>query len=261
MGKIKKPNPCPSPPPALTIPFEVSQSNRLESRMLQEIARVFSSNGVLVQGSQSVPAPNRKGAVAPGGPGPADGVRGGDNSGSVPKFDQASSKLELSRRGRELQSTTADSPRQSTLPSGGTSLAQGPAAASAQSDGSAPADAKATPAKSAANGQPLSPEQEKQVRDPEKHDRQVKAQTEQRAALAPSDPSGQDRAVAAAAAQMAAQAQAEMAKGEGSEGGSGADTEKGPGADAPNGPGTAAAARMRAYGRPSAARASLSVYA
>ncbi|GEM_PF-1242490 len=39
-----------------------------------------------------------------------------------------------------------------------------------------------------------------------------KAQTVQRAALAPADPSGQDRAVAAAAAQMATQAQSEMAK-------------------------------------------------
>jgi hypothetical protein len=192
---------------------------------------------------------------------------------------------------------------------------QSAAAASAQPDGAAPADAKATSAKSAAGGKTLTPEEQKQVRELEKRDTEVKAheaahqaaaggqarggaafeyqagpdgknyavgghvdievspvqgnpqatlekaQTAQRAALAPSDPSGQDRAVAAAAAQMAAQAQAEMAKGEGSEGGPGAGAEKGPGEDAPSGPGSANAARMRAYGRSSAARASLSVYA
>ncbi|MDB5106749.1 MAG: hypothetical protein JWP91_4438 [Fibrobacteres bacterium] len=47
-----------------------------------------------------------------------------------------------------------------------------------------------------------------------------KAQTVQRAALAPADPSGQDRAVAAAAAQMAMQAQKEMNQG-GEAGGTG----------------------------------------
>ncbi|MBW8887219.1 MAG: hypothetical protein JF616_05605 [Fibrobacteres bacterium] len=266
--------------------------------MLQEIARVFSSNGVLIQGSQSVPAPKRQaasaaaapaaGALAPGGQGPANGAQDGDDSGSGAKFDQASSKLELSRRGRELQSA---------------------AAASAQPDGAASADAKATQAKSAAGVKTLTPEEEKQVRELKKRDTEVKAheaahqaaaggqarggaafdyqtgpdgknyavgghvdidvspvqgnpqatlehaRTAQRAALAPADPSGQDRAVAAAAAQMAAQAQAEMTKGKG------ADKESGTGDVPERGPGPANADRMRAYGRPSAARASFNVFA
>jgi len=86
-----------------------------------------------------------------------------------------------------------------------------------------------------------------------------KARTAQRAALAPADPSGQDRAVAAAAAQMASQAQAEMAKGTGPEGGPEEGPENGP--EKKGAPGAADAGRMRAYGRPSAARASFSVYA
>jgi hypothetical protein len=75
----------------------------------------------------------------------------------------------------------------------------------------------------------------------------AKAMTAQRAALAPADPSGQDRAVAAAAAQMAMQAQNEL------------------GGEAPGGEASAGgperAASFRAYRRQPAAGAALSVYA
>jgi len=269
--------------------------------MLQEIARVFSSNGVLLQGSEPVPAPNRRAPAAAG----CD-HKGPDCHCFGPQFDQASAKLELSRRGRDLQAADA---------------------ASEPPDGTAPADAKPAAAGSAADGKPLSAEQEEQVRELKDRDRQVKAheaahqaaaggqarggaafeyqtgpdgksyaigghvdievspvrgnpqatlqkaQTAQRAALAPADPSGQDRAVAAAAAQMAAQAQAEMAQGkaqdDGAKGaavasnasGTEAAVENGHGGTAENVPGAGMAGRMRAYGRSSAAKASFSVYA
>ena len=241
--------------------------------MLHDIARVFSSNGVLLQGSQAVPVPDRPAAASAAAAASAPAAQGADKAASGPKFDQASSKLDLSSRGKEK-------------------LAAG---------------------KHGADGKPLTPEQEKQVRELQKRDTEVKAheaahqaaaggqarggaafeyqagpdgknyavgghvdievspvqgnpqatlekaRTAQRAALAPADPSGQDRAVAAAAAQMASQAQAEMAKGTGPEGGPEEGPENGP--EKKGAPGAADAGRMRAYGRPSAARASFSVYA
>lgn len=209
--------------------------------MLRDIARVFSSNGVLIPGSEAVPVYGG----SKGGKSPAAGAcdhKGSDCHCFGPRFDQASAKLELSQGGRERQAADASQ---------------------------APKDAGDSPKAGesrGADGKPLTPDQEKQVRELEKRDRQVKAheaahqasaggqarggaafeyqsgpdgkryavgghvdidvspvsgnpqatlekaRTAQRAALAPSDPSGQDRSVAAAAAQMAAQAEKQIAR-------------------------------------------------
>lgn len=270
--------------------------------MLRDIARVFSSNGVLIPGSEAVPVYGGD----KGGKSPAAGAcdhKGADCHCFGPKFDQASAKLELSQRGRERLAAGAS---QAAVDAGAS------AQASDQSDQSGQS-AKAA-GKLGADGKPLSPEQEKQVRELEKRDRQVKAheaahqaaaggqarggaafeyqsgpdgkryavgghvdidvspvsgnpqatlekaQTAQRAALAPADPSGQDRAVAAAAVQMAAQAQKEIEQGQDSA--SGGEPGDGEGRIASEGDaGSARATRMRAYARPRAAGASLNVYA
>ncbi|MDB5049517.1 MAG: hypothetical protein JWO30_2588 [Fibrobacteres bacterium] len=204
--------------------------------MFSQIAQVFSSQGVLLPGSERIPVYGKKGSEAP-----CDHKN--DCSCFAAKFDQASAKLELSRQGMEKS-----------------------AGKSAQKDSAG------DPKK--ADGKPLDEDEQKQVRELEKRDREVKAHeaahlagaggyakggagyeykagpdgkqyavgghvdidaspvkgnpratlqkaaTVQRAALAPSNPSGADRAVAAAAAQMAVQAQKEMAESpEGKDGG------------------------------------------
>ena len=253
--------------------------------MLQDIARVFSSNGVLIPGSEAIPVYGRK-APAAG----AHDHKGADSHSFGPQFDQASAKLELSPGGRERQ------------------------AADASQAGNDPGSSSRAAESRGADGKPLTPDQEKQVRDLEKRDRQVKAheaahqaaaggqvrggaafeyqsgpdgkryavgghvdidvspvsgnpqatlekaRTAQRAALAPSDPSGQDRAVAAAAVQMAAQAEKEIARGQDAPGGNEPADGEGPTAKG-GGAASAQANRMRAYARPRAAGAALNVFA
>jgi hypothetical protein len=232
--------------------------------MLTQLAQVFSSQGVVLfgtNGSERVPI-YKKAAPEP----PCD--HKGDCSCFAPKFEQASAKLELSKQAKsrlESDKTARDS--------------------------------------QTVDGKPLSGEEQKQVKDLEKRDREVKAheaahkasaggnaqggasyeyasgpdgrqyavgghvdidvspvrgdpqatvqkaQSVQRAALAPSDPSGQDRAVAAAAAQMARQAQSEVAKG--STGGGSGDEQSPTGFDP-----------RRAYGQQASRKgASVSVFA
>jgi hypothetical protein len=203
--------------------------------MISQLAQVFSSQGVVLPGAERVPVYDRSKAEAP-----CDHKDGCSCFG--PKFDQASAKLELSRRAMEA-------------------MGQDEGAKDRESEG-----AKAANGPKKADGKPLSEEEAKQVRELEKRDREVKAHeaahkasaggyakggagydyqagpdgkqyavgghvdidagpiqgnpratlqkamTVQRAALAPADPSGADRAVAAAAAQMALQAQKEMAQ-------------------------------------------------
>jgi hypothetical protein len=270
--------------------------------MLQDIARVFSSNGVLIPGSEAIPVYGGRN----GGKSQATGAcdhKGPDCHCFGPKFDQASAKLELSQGGRERQASEA-------------SRDAGDPGSSSKGAGSRGAD-----------GKPLTPDQEKQVRELEKRDREVKAheaahqaaaggqarggaafeyrsgpdgksyavgghvdidvspvsgnpqatlekaRTAQRAALAPADPSGQDRSVAAAAVQMAAEAEKEIARGGDEEGGAAGGTEPadgegraakdGSGGSKGNGAGAgpAGAARFSAYARPRAAGAALNVFA
>lgn len=295
--------------------------------MLHELARVFSSQGVLVPGSEKVAVQDRKGAA----PAVCD-HKGPDCHCFGPKFEQASAKLELSRTGRALQAAdaAASSGKEAgadagagTVTDAGTGTDAATAASAPAKDGGEDGSSRTGAAgRTGADGKPLGPEAEKQVRDLEKRDREVKAheaahqaaaggqarggaafqyqtgpdgkryavgghvdidvspvqgnpratlakaQTAQRAALAPADPSGQDRAVAAAAAQMAVQAQQEIAAGQAGGGSGGEDGAAGgrrPGAEdgARNGAGTGgpASARMRAYLARPTAGAALSVYA
>ena len=231
--------------------------------MFSQIAQVFSSQGILLPGSERIPAYGKSRGEAP-----CD--HKGNCSCFAPKFDQAAAKLELSKGARDKLDVSG---------------AEGSAAQSA-----------AEPKK--ADGKPLDKEEQKQVRELEKRDREVKAHeaahkasaggyarggagyeyqtgpdgrqyavgghvdidagpvqgnpratlqkalTVQRAALAPADPSGADRAVAASAARMAMEAQKEMAQDpEGKPGGGGRDP-------------------RRAYARPAASTGTgLSVYA
>jgi hypothetical protein len=253
--------------------------------MLNEIARVFSSQGVLIPGSEAVPVSGRQPGARP-----ACDHKGPDCRCFGPKFAQAAAKLEISARGRALQAASA---------AGNGDEASGPDQPSAAADGKG------------SDGKPLSADEEKQIHELEKRDREVKAHeaahqasaggqargganfdyqagpdgkryavgghvdidvspvegnpratlakamTAQRAALAPADPSGQDRAVAAAAAQVAMQAQKELASGKGDPGQGG--PENGGGTE--NAGGTARSASQRAYRRQPATGAALSVYA
>lgn len=240
--------------------------------MLNDIARVFSSQGVLIPGSEAVPVSGRQAVTRS-----ACDHKGPDCRCFGPKFEQAAAKLELSARGRALQAGSA-----------------GPSEGQSGSGEGSPSAAKGK----GPDGKPLTSEEEKQVRELEKRDREVKAHeaahqaaaggqarggasfeyqagpdgknyavgghvdidvspvqgnpratlakamTAQRAALAPADPSGQDRSVAASASQMALQAQKELAQGKGGEDG-----------------GRERAANLRGYRRQPAMGAALSVYA
>ncbi len=248
--------------------------------MLNEIARVFSSNGVLIPGSDYAPVQGRKAKATS-----ACDHKGPDCTCFEPKFDQAAAKLELSQQGKDKAEAGAKADDAPGKPEAGAATKKG------------------------ADGKPLSDDEQKAVQELTKRDREVKAheaahqasagghakggasfdyqtgpdgrqyavgghvdidvspvkgnpeatlqkaQTVQRAALAPADPSGQDRAVAAAAAQMALQAQREAAEekagagksengGEGS--GNDASDRRDPGAEATS---AADSARIRGYGR------------
>lgn len=228
--------------------------------MLSQLAQVFSSQGVVLQGSERIPVYRKKAAPET----PCD--HKGNCSCFAPKFEQASARLELSKQARSRQESDR-AERDS----------QGDSAATEAEGGAGPESAGLKKA----DGKPLSDEEQKQVKQLEKRDLEVKAheaahkasaggnvrggasydyqtgpdgrqyavgghvdidvspvqgnpratlqkaQTVQRAALAPADPSGQDRAVAAAAARMALQAQGEVAQ-ESAKGGPGSDGSGGP---------------------------------
>ncbi|MEO6098170.1 MAG: putative metalloprotease CJM1_0395 family protein [Fibrobacteria bacterium] len=269
--------------------------------MFSQLAQVFSSQGVVLQGSEPIPVYKKKAAPEA----PCD--HQGNCSCFAPRFEQASAKLELSKQAKsrmESDKIARDS--------------QGGVAASGTEGGaqSAGPDKSAGPEK--ADGKPLSDEERKQIHELERRDREVKAheaahkasaggnarggasyeyqtgpdgsryavgghvdidvspvqgnpratlekaRTVQRAALAPADPSGQDRAVAAAAAQMALQAQSEVAS-ESAMGGSTRSGESGATRE-PGEHGEEKAAQgfdsRNAYGRQASGKgASISIYA
>jgi hypothetical protein len=255
--------------------------------MLNEIARVFSSNGVLIPGSEAVPVRDRRGsAKMPGAAGGATGAAG---------FDQDAAKVEISSQGRELQK---NGPRETGADGKPLSdeekkqihelekrdrevrahEAAHQAAAGGNARGGASFEYQAGPdGKQYAIGGHVDIDVSPVQGNPRAT--LQKAMTVQAAALAPADPSGQDRSVAAAAARMALEAQKELAQG-----GDGADKAGAYGAKRPNergaspdsgtadqygtgaglsgdaAVGPAQASRIRSYGRASHAGAALSVY-
>jgi hypothetical protein len=265
--------------------------------MLRDIARVFSSQGVLIPGAEAVPVSDRKGSA-----GSACDHKSAACGCFGPRFEQAAARLELSARGREL---SAGAVRAGAEPPAGEGEDRAPGAG----PGKTGADGGA--ARKGADGEPLGEEDLKRVRELEKRDREVKAHeaahqaaaggqarggagyeyetgpdgkryavgghvdidvspvqgnpratlekamNAQRAALAPADPSGQDRAVAAAAAQMAMRAQGEMARGEGG----GEDAGRSGDEAYAAGPVPRGSRADRAYRPARAAGVSLSVYA
>ncbi len=138
--------------------------------MISQLAQMFSSQGVLVQGTQYAPAPPKKKAASA----IADSKHPGDSFAA--KFDQASAKLQLSK-GAQAKLAADGKP----LSEDGKTYAVG---------GHVDIDAS-----------PVQGNPQATLR---------KAQTVQQAALAPADPSGQDQAVAAAVDQMAIQARTEI---------------------------------------------------
>lgn len=115
--------------------------------MLSELARVFSSQGVLIQGTQYAPGRGRSNSTI------ADSEEIGEGQRFAVEFEQASAKLELSKAAKERIAETERLARQ-----------------------------------------------DKDVR------------SHEQAHLASADPSGQDRAVAAAAAAMALEARKALAQ-------------------------------------------------
>lgn len=187
--------------------------------MFSQIAQVFSSSGVLLPGSESIPV-YRKAKSAE----PCD--HKGDCSCFGPKFDQASAKLELSRSGRD-QAANPGPKKADGKPLNEDEKKE--VEALAKRDREVKAHEAAHQASAAgfarggANFEYKSGPDGKQYAvgghvnidaGPVQGNPRAtlqKSQVVQRAALAPADPSGADRAVAAAAAQMALQAQKELA--------------------------------------------------
>jgi hypothetical protein len=215
--------------------------------MLSQIAQVFSSQGVVLPGTELVPVRARP-AAAPG-----------DPASFKAAFDQASAKLDISRQGKKLAAGRKDAGgkdlgddekktvealkkrdmevrrhEQQHIASGGGftgganfEYEQGPDGKAYAVGGHVSIDA------SPVSGNPQAT--------------LAKAQIVQRAALAPADPSGQDRAVAAAAAQMAIEARKqidEKTRGGGSEAPQG-NAEDTPSAEAAS----ASPAALRGYAR------------
>ena len=184
--------------------------------MISELARVFSSQGVLIQGTTYASRPSKLKFKSENGAAqnPADSFSA--------QFDQASAKLELSKAAKEKMNAGGEplseeeqkvvedmakrdkevrAHEQAHLANAG-----GVAKGGANYEFKTGPDDKLYAVGGHVNidASPIKGNPSATIQ---------KAQAVQRAALAPSDPSGQDRAMAAAAAQMALQAQKEMAAG------------------------------------------------
>ena len=241
--------------------------------MFTQLAQVFATHGVVLPGTERVPFYGKPKAVTQNG-------QKDWSEGFAPKFEQAAAKLELSRQAiKRMEETEAAKTGDKTEgPSGDSNAQEGNVAGSAVTAEGKPLsederkhveslkkgdrEVKSHEAahKASAGGNAGAAAYEFQTGpdgrryavgghvsidsrpvqgNPEATLR--KAQTIQRAAMAPADPSGQDRAVASAAVQMALQAQKEK----GQENRSAART--GSGAEA-----VAARDPRHAYGRESA---------
>ena len=233
--------------------------------MFSELARVFSSQGVVLPGAERIPVYKKS---------PAESPCDHKNNCScfAPKFDQAAAKLELSKQGRDSAGAAKAANAANAADTSGSvnmssaAVAADPAITGEASGADAQASGGAATSTKDAEGKPLDEDARKQVEELRKRDREVKAheaahkaaaggnakgaagyeyqkgpdgrqyavgghvdiemspvqgnpqatlakaRTVQRAAMAPADPSGQDRSVAAAAAQMASQAQQEISE-------------------------------------------------
>lgn len=181
--------------------------------MFSQLASVFSSSGVVLPGSEHIPV-YKKAA--------ADAVCDHKNNCScfAPKFEQASAKLELSKQAvshmTEAQNLSDDEKKQvKEMQQRDREVKAHEAAHQASAGGNAKGAAgyeyRVGPdGKQYAVGGHVDIDMSPVQGSPE--GTLQKARAVQRAATAPADPSGQDRAVAAAAAQMAAQAQKEIAQ-------------------------------------------------
>ena len=181
--------------------------------MFSQLASVFSSSGVVLPGSERIPV-YKKAA----GEGACDHKN--DCSCFAPKFDQASAKLELSKQAltqtNGAKSLSEDEKQQvREMQQRDREVKAHEAAHMASAGGNAKGGAGyeyqvGPDGKQYAMGGHVDIVMSPVQGNPE--GTLQKARTVQRAATAPADPSGQDRAVAAAAAQMAAQAQKQIAQ-------------------------------------------------
>lgn len=180
--------------------------------MISQLAQVFSSQGVLVQGTQYASAPPKKKNAA------ASDARD-PNKSFAAKFEQASAKLELSK-GAQAKMAADGKPLSEGDKKAVEELAKVDkqvhaheqahmASAGGVARGGANYEYKKGPdGKNYAVGGHVNIDASPVEGNPQATLR--KAQTVQAAALAPADPSGDDRSVAAAAAQMAIQARKEI---------------------------------------------------
>ena len=181
--------------------------------MFSQLASVFSSSGVVLPGSEHIPV-YKKAA--------ADAVCDHKNNCScfTPKFEQASAKLELSKQAvshmTEAQNLSDDEKKQvKEMQQRDREVKAHEAAHMASAGGNAKGGAAyeyqvGPDGKQYAVGGHVDIDMSPVQGNPEAT--LQKARAVQRAATAPADPSGQDSAVAAAAAQMAAQAQKQIAQ-------------------------------------------------
>jgi hypothetical protein len=186
--------------------------------MFSQLASVFASSGVVLPGSERIPVYKKAGAEAP-----CDHKN--NCSCFAPKFDQASAKLELSKqaesqmadaRNTETRNLSEDEKQQvRDMQQRDREVKAHEAAHKASAGGNAKGSAGyeyqvGPDGKQYAVGGHVDIDMSPVQGNPE--GTLQKARAVQRAATAPADPSGQDRAVAAAAAQMAAQAQKQIAQ-------------------------------------------------
>lgn len=200
--------------------------------MLSQIAQVFSSNGVVLPGTEYVPVRGR----AEAGKLPECGHGVGCKCGKT-RFEQDSAKVELSKQGRALDAAAKKNAEQGA---DGKPLSdderkqvealkkrdvevrrhesQHQAAGGGYTGGASYEYENGPDGKAYAVGGHVNIDASPVSGNPQAT--LAKARVVQQAALAPADPSGQDRAVAAAAAQMAMEARSEMDRSQGSQGAS-----------------------------------------
>lgn len=181
--------------------------------MFSQLASVFSSQGVVLPGSEYVPVYQKAAAEAP-----CDHKN--NCSCFAPKFEQASAKLELSKQAvthmTESQQLSDDEKKHvKVMQERDREVKAHEAAHLARAGGNARGGARyeyqvGPDGKQYAVGGHVDIDMSPVQGSPE--GTLQKARAVQRAATAPADPSSQDQAVAAAAAQMAAQAQKEIAQ-------------------------------------------------
>lgn len=185
----------------------------VQSSMFSQLASVFASSGVVLPGSERIPVYKKAAAEAA-----CDHKN--NCSCFAPKFEQASARLELSQQAlsqngqaRSLSDDEKNQVREMQRRDREVKAHEvaHKASAGGNAKGAAGYEFQLGPdGKRYAVGGHVDIDMSPVRGNPEST--LQKARSVQRAATAPADPSGQDRAVAAAAAQMAAQAQKQIAQ-------------------------------------------------